>query len=363
MKKVRTVTIFLRVAWQHAINSENLCLSWVFVLGFPPGGCVAAVVNAADPGAIDRAARIILEGGLVAFPTETVYGLGADARNARAVARIFELKRRPAFDPVIVHVADPRSAGLYGDLSRRYTAELIAAFWPGPLTLVVPKTDAIPPIVTAGLDTVGLRMPAHPAALALVRATGRAVAAPSANPFGSVSPTEASHVAARLPDVDLILDGGACAVGVESTIVSLAGPAPRLLRPGGVPREDIEQITGPMDTGARSGNVPEAPGQLARHYATRTRLEICPEGGKAAQPLPGERVGLLTLLPPETHAGSYAAIEVLSPSGDLREAAASLFSALFRLDSVGLDRLVAFPVPEHGLGAAIMDRLRRCSAK
>jgi L-threonylcarbamoyladenylate synthase len=323
----------------------------------------AELLNADHPAAIQRAAQVIREGGLVAFPTETVYGLGADAGNAVAVARIFEVKRRPSFDPLIVHIADPESAHLYGALPDRYAADLIAAFWPGPLTLVVPKTERIPPIVTAGLSTVGLRMPAHPAALALIRAAGRAVAAPSANPFGSVSPTEASHVAAQLAGVDLILDGGACSVGVESTILSLTGRVPRLLRPGGIPVEEIERVTGPVETASSPAANPEAPGQLPRHYATRTRLEIRTEEDSAAFPLPSERVGLLSLRGPGVHGASYAAVEVLSACGDLREAAANLFSALFRLDAMQLDRLVAFPVPEQGLGAAIMDRLRRCSAK
>ncbi len=205
----------------------------------------ASVLDAYEPGNIAAAAEVLRAGGLVAFPTETVYGLGADALNPTAVARIFEVKRRPEFDPIIVHVADVEDAGKYGDLGSETARRLIRRFWPGPLTLVVVKSDLVPPIVTAGLDTVGLRMPAHSAALALIEALGRPVAAPSANPFGYVSPTEAHHVSEQLgPLVDLILDGGRCRVGIESTVLSLVDPVPRVLRAGGVTAEEIAQVVG-----------------------------------------------------------------------------------------------------------------------
>jgi L-threonylcarbamoyladenylate synthase len=320
------------------------------------------LLNATNPGAIEEAAAIICRGGLVAFPTETVYGLGADACNPLAVARVFEVKERPRMDPIIVHVADPESAPLYGRFPEQ-AAALMCRFWPGPLTLVVPKTDVVPPIVTAGLDTVAIRMPAHPAALALIRAAGRAIAAPSANVFGHVSPTEAHHVAAQLSNrIELILDGGRCAVGVESTVLSLTESVPRILRTGGVPPEALREVLGALAWSTGTQDRPEAPGQLMRHYATRTPLEILEEGDLRAKPRPGERVGLLAWVPPK-EAERYAAVEVLSPSGDLREAAANLFAALHRLDSLLLERLVAHPVPEQGLGIAIMDRLRRCSAR
>jgi L-threonylcarbamoyladenylate synthase len=311
-------------------------------------------VEAASPEAIVRAAALIREGGVVAFPTETVYGLGADATNPVAVARVFELKRRPSFDPLIVHVPDPASAGSYGVVSGKRARDLIRRFWPGPLTSVVP------PIVTAGLETVALRMPAHPVALQLIRAAGRAVAAPSANPFGCVSPTDARHVARLLPEADLILDGGRCPVGVESTIVDLSSTTPRVLRPGGIPVEQISEIVGPTEVSNRIPDRPEAPGQLARHYATQTRLEIIEEQDPRARPGLGERVGLLCLRPPR-EPERYEAVEVLSAGGNLREAAANLFAALHRLDTLRLDRIVASPFPEHDLGLAIMDRLRRCS--
>ncbi len=321
------------------------------------------ILNAFDPVAVAVAAETIREGGLVAFPTETVYGLGADACNAMAAARIFEAKRRPSIDPLIVHVASPEEAREYGEVEAESARILMQRFWPGPLTLVVSKRDIVPPIVTAGLETVALRMPAHEVALALIRAAGTAIAAPSANPFGYVSPTDALHVAQQMSqEVDIILDGGKCSVGVESTIISLTGTRPALLRPGGTPLEEIEELLGKVERYEAPLERPEAPGQLTRHYATRTPLEILSNGEKEMRIHPGERVGVLTLGPPANAAG-YAAVEVLSPSGNLREAAANLFAALRRLDAMGLDRLVAFPVPETGLGIAIMDRLRRCAAR
>jgi len=318
------------------------------------------MLDASHPDAVAEAAQIINRGGLVAFPTETVYGLGADACNPIAVARIFEVKRRPAFNPVIVHVGDPGSALLYGDCAADLAQALIHAFWPGPLTLVVPKTDLVPPVVTAGLDTVAIRMPANPVALRLIRECGRAIAAPSANPFGYVSPTEASHVSDQLTGVDLILDGGRCPVGVESTILSLAGSRPCILRSGGVTPEELEKVTGPLVWSTEGASRPDSPGQLARHYATRTPLRITDAPRTSGETSPSGRVGLLSLLPP-TDPERYAAVEVLSVTGDLREAAANLFAALRRLDALGLDRLDARPFPEIGLGIAIMDRLRRCA--
>lgn len=322
---------------------------------------IAEILNAFDPAAIERAAEVIRKGGLVAFPTETVYGLGADVGNPLAVARIFEVKARPRIDPVIVHVRDARSAHDYGIIPES-AGRLMREFWPGPLTLVVPKRDSVPPIVTAGLDTVAIRVPAHPAALDLIRASGRAIAAPSANPFGYVSPTEARHVAEQLAgSIDLILDGGTCDVGVESTILSLLDDTPRLLRAGGVAVEDLERLIGRKVEFATDEAVPPlSPGRMKKHYATRTRLEIAEEGLERLRP--GERTGLLSFGTPEK-AGPYAAIEVLSASRDLREAAARLFSSLRRLDSLNLDRIIARPVPEQGLGIAIMDRLRRCAAE
>ncbi len=310
--------------------------------------------------AIEIAASIIRSGGLVAFPTETVYGLGADAGNPQAVARIFEVKARPRIDPLIVHVADIETAKQYGRFPES-ADRLMKQFWPGPLTLIVEKKAAVPDIVTAGLETVAIRVPNHPAALALIAAAGCGIAAPSANPFGYVSPTDARHVAEQLGDsIDMVLDGGPCTIGVESTILSIAGSHPCILRVGGTALEELEMLIGKLDVFAGSAQRPRSPGQLKRHYATRTRLEIVDE--RSERLTPGEKVGLLALVPP-SNPEKYAAIEVLSPSGDLREAAANLFRALRRLDALALDRILARPVGEKGLGLAIMDRLRRCSAE
>jgi L-threonylcarbamoyladenylate synthase len=332
-------------------------------------------------------------GRLVAFPTETVYGLGANALDPTALARIFEAKRRPFFDPLIVHVADRRSlAALCSGLDAR-AEKLMDRFWPGPLTLVLPKTDAVPELATSGLPTVAVRMPAHPVALALIRKAGFPLAAPSANPFGRLSPTSAAHVRDQFDQgISLILDGGPCAVGVESTILSLAGETPVLLRAGGVPREEIEALIGPVafpGRGAGSGDGrpdrPLAPGQLPGHYAPRTRLRLLrPLRDPAMDPLMDATMGTATggtaagraweALAREHGArkvgwlgfrsvpsGSFAGAEVLSPSGNLREAAANLFACLHRLDRQGLDLILAEPVPEAGLGLAIMDRLRKAA--
>jgi L-threonylcarbamoyladenylate synthase len=318
------------------------------------------IVAAADPAAIQEAAAIIRQGGLVAFPTETVYGLGADATNPIAVARIFEVKARPRIDPLIIHVADRESAEQYGEFPQS-AKQLMDHFWPGPLTLVVNKTDRVPSIVTAGLATAAIRVPAHPAALALIRAAGCGIAAPSANPFGYVSPTEALHVAEQLGDsIDLIIDGGSCSVGIESTILSLSCEKPILLRAGGLSVEEIAAIIGTIAIQISAEQRPQVPGQLKRHYSTRTPLVIS-EDNSLIQ-VSGEKIGLLSFRVPK-NPYHYSAIEILSPTGNLREAAANLFRALRQLDSLSLDRIIADPVPEVGLGLAIMDRLRRCSAR
>ncbi len=315
----------------------------------------------ATPEAIAEAGRLLREGRLVAFPTETVYGLGADAFNPLAVARIFEVKNRPTFDPIIVHIADvAQLADLVKEVPE--TAwRLIEKFWPGPLTLVLPKTGKVPDIVTAGLLTVAVRMPAHPVALALIRAAGRPVAAPSANPFGYLSPTTAEHVRDQLDGrVDLILDGGPCPVGVESTVLDLTADVPTVLRPGGLAVEDLERVIGPVRVAAAPAERPKSPGQLERHYSPRTPLVLFAD---RAYPDPaGRRAGLLLLARPAEPPPGFAAVEWLSETGDLREAAANLFAALHRLDRANLDIIYAQAVPEVGLGRAIMDRLRKAAA-
>jgi L-threonylcarbamoyladenylate synthase len=236
------------------------------------------------------------------------------------------------------------------------------AFWPGPLTLILPKQPTVPDLVTAGLTTVAVRIPDHPIALSLIREAQTPIAAPSANPFGYVSPTTAQHVSVGLGDkVDLILDGGPCPVGVESTILSLTGDRPELLRPGSLTLEAIKAVIGPVDRAAAFNTNRHVPGQSARHYATSTLVTILT--GPGAWPiLQGhERVGLLAMSEPRDVAGQFHAVEVLSPSGDVREAARNLFAALRRLDAIGLDRIYAEPCEETGLGLTIMDRLRRCA--
>jgi len=319
------------------------------------------ILSASDPAAIAEAAAVLRRGGLVAFPTETVYGLGADAFDPRAVARVFEVKARPSFDPLIVHLADAGELARVSPTDDPRVGDLAARFWPGPLTLVLPRRPEVPDLVTSGLDTVGVRVPAHPAAHALIAAAGTPVAAPSANPFGYVSPTTAAHVAELLGDsVGLVLDGGPCRVGVESTILSLAAQPPLILRPGGVPREDLEDALGLSLEVAGPAERPLAPGQLLRHYATRTPLRILRRpGGHPARP-PG-RIGLLSFGPTTASAG-YSVVEVLAPDASPATAAANLFAALRRLDASGLDLILAEPCDEAGLGHAIMDRLRRASA-
>lgn len=309
---------------------------------------------------VKKASAVITGGGLVAFPTETVYGLGADAFNPVAVARIFEVKNRPRFDPLIVHIADFRGLEMLvrdlGSAGRR----LADAFWPGPLTLVARKEDAVPDIVTAGLPTVAVRMPDHDVALELIRHSGTPVAAPSANPFGYLSPTTAAHVQEQLGGkVEMVLDGGECSIGVESTIVQVDEGSVRLLRPGGLPLEEIEKIAGPVDIGERPHGVPSSPGQCAHHYAPRTPVRIV-RSLLNIDPS-GRRSGLLAFRTPIKPEG-FAHVEVLSPEGELTVAAARFFSCLHRLDRAGLDVIFAEAVPEVGLGRAIMNRLYKAEA-
>jgi L-threonylcarbamoyladenylate synthase len=311
---------------------------------------------------IAEAGRRIRAGGLVAFPTETVYGLGANALDPRAVARIFEVKQRPFFDPLIVHVPDLEAIGALVTHVPPAAAQLSRRFWPGPLTLVLEKQSIVPDIVTAGLTTVAIRIPAHPVAQALLRAAGIPIAAPSANLFGRISPTTAAHVREQLGDrVDLILDGGPCRVGVESTVLSLVESPPRLLRHGGVPIEDLAALLGEVTVVAPdcdAGPQP-APGMLTQHYAPRTPLELIADWNTIPA---APDVGVLALQRFD-RGREFGAVEILSPTGDLTEAAAILFAALRRLDAAGLRIILAELAPETGLGRAINDRLRRAAAQ
>ncbi|MGA6826295.1 L-threonylcarbamoyladenylate synthase [Nitrospira sp. NS4] len=321
----------------------------------------AQVLPASNPESLRLAAGVIRNGGLVAFPTETVYGLGCDALNPDAVTRIFEAKQRPSFDPLIVHIADRSALETLIPLLSTRERRLMEAFWPGPLTLVLPKHARVPDLVTAGLPTVAVRMPSHPVAQTLIREAGVPIAAPSANPFGYVSPTCAQHVVDGLGDrVDLILDGGPCPIGVESTIVSMGGTWPELLRPGSITIAALRKVIGPV-VRATPNQTLTAPGHLPRHYATLTPMTILADPGIELMAPDHERVGLLAISQPNHRDDRLSAIEVLSATGDLREAARNLFAALRRLDALGLDRLYAESCDERGLGLAIMDRLRRCA--
>lgn len=348
------------------------------------GDMSSSLVTSAE---IARAAEILRSGGLVAFPTETVYGLGANALDERAVARVFEAKGRPRFDPLIVHIAEmswlPR---IVAEVPER-AAELTRRFWPGPLTLVLPKTDTVPELVTAGSSAVAVRMPNHPVALELLRQANVPVAAPSANLFGRISPTTSEHVREQLGNaVDMILDGGPCAVGVESTVLQLADGAALLLRPGGVTVEELESVIGLIkipiaaDNPAvqLSGASPEgepllSPGRLPQHYAPRTPLILIiagtawnltdsPRLAVSLSSATPPRIGLLAFQP-RHDVTPFAQVEVLSPAGDLREATARFFAALRRLDAAGLDLIVAETFPEEELGRALNDRLRRAATK
>ncbi len=314
-----------------------------------------------DAEAIRQAAEIIRQGGIVAFPTETVYGLGADAYNPLAVARIFEVKRRPSFDPLIVHIADPVHLRKLVKEIPSGVRRLTEKFWPGPLTVVLLKEENIPDMVTAGLPTVAVRMPDHPMALSLIKDSKCPIAAPSANLFGYLSPTTAEHVREQLGDqVDFILNGGPCSVGVESTIVSFLKNKPRLLRPGGVTLEEIESIVGKVEINSIKDN-PSAPGMFPRHYAPRTPIVLDWEE-KPLDSYEDKKVGFLAFQEPGRFL-KFEHIEVLSKKGDFKEAAANLFSAIRRLDALDLDLILAEAVPEAGLGRAIMDRLRRATSK
>ncbi|MBK7554619.1 MAG: threonylcarbamoyl-AMP synthase [Flavobacteriales bacterium] len=309
---------------------------------------------------LERAQYLLEHGDVVAIPTETVYGLAANAFDIDAVLKVFEVKQRPSFDPLIVHIGRKEQVR---DVAKDIPPEaraLIDRFWPGPLTLVLPKQQRLPDIVTSGLDTVGVRMPAHPLTLELLRSLDFPLAAPSANPFGYVSPTTAQHVADQLGEqVPYILDGGPCSVGVESTIIGFE-PVPVLYRAGGIPVEEIEALIGPVSTttphSLGEGPGVRSPGMLLSHYAPRKRVIVgdVPDLMRTHQ---GKRIGVISFS--QDHGAAIN--EVLSPSGDLHEAARGLFAALRRLDSSHVDLILAEVFPEEGLGRAINDRLRRAA--
>jgi L-threonylcarbamoyladenylate synthase len=325
---------------------------------------ITTVLGGDDPAAIARAAQVLQDGGLVAFPTETVYGLGADALASEAVAKIFAAKGRPADNPLIVHVADVDAARTLVRSFPPLAEQAAAAWWPGPLTLVLPRARArVPDATTAGQDTVAIRVPAHPVALALLRACGRPLAAPSANRSGRPSPTRAEHVLADLGGrVELILDGGPTLHGLESSVLDLSGARPLLLRRGAVTLEQLRAVLGEVDTldGDDAAAQARSPGLRHRHYAPRARVELVGEGegeGAASRALAaGERVALVCRREAVT-----AALLLRLPT-ELAGFGRELFAGLRALDAAGVDRIVIEAVPELGVGAAIMDRLRRAAA-
>jgi L-threonylcarbamoyladenylate synthase len=315
----------------------------------------ASLINDPTPAAIAKAARLLREGKLVAFPTETVYGLGADATNDEAVASIFAAKGRPQFNPLIVHVANTAAAERYGVFDVRARA-LAARFWPGALTLIVPRAKdcAISWLVTAGLETIALRVPAHRIAQDLLSAFGGPIAAPSANRSGFVSSTSAQHVAESLGDTfELVLDGGSTLHGLESTIVSLIDAKPTLLRPGAIPRAAIEEIVGSLGVAHDRADAPHSPGRLKRHYATVRPLRLNASSVEGDEALLAFGVAL-----------KGAAVTVnLSEARDLKEAAANLFAMLRVLDRAEVRAIAVMPVPADGLGEAINDRLQRAAVR
>ncbi len=313
----------------------------------------------ADANGIREAAQMLAEGCLVAFPTETVYGLGADATNPEAVARLYDAKQRPSFNPLIAHVANLDTAlelARFDNVALRLAEKL----WPGPLTLVLPARPdcAVCDLARAGLATVALRVPMHPVAHPLLAAVGRPIVAPSANRSGHVSPTTADHVTSDLRGrIDAVLDGGPTPLGLESTIVDCTGEYPRLLRPGVIPRTTLQAlIAAPLSDAPTDERKPSAPGQLASHYATRAQIRL-----DVTEVQPGE--ALLAFGAPKPRGSERAAFTLdLSPKGDLVEAAANLFAHLRALDATDAHSIAVAPIPSHGLGEAIRDRLMRAAA-
>lgn len=309
---------------------------------------------------IRKAAEAIKAGKLVSFPTETVYGLGGDSLNPEAVAKIFEAKARPSFDPLITHIAELETLDRIASIDNKRTYDIIERFWPGSLTLIVPKKDIIPPIVTSGLETMAVRMPDHPTALELIKLSSGAVAAPSANPFGYLSPTTAEHVDDLLGNkIEMVLNGGTCRVGVESTVLDLTGERPIILRPGGISLEEIREALPDVDVFNRTTESPTAPGQLKMHYSPVKPLHIVDSIDSVTA---RKRAGAL-LFQDGSDTSGFNAVEILSPSGDTVEAAARLFVALHDLDSEDIDMIYAERIPETGLGRAVMDRIYKASEK
>jgi L-threonylcarbamoyladenylate synthase len=315
-------------------------------------------VNGFEPSSIKRAVKILMEGGVVAFPTETVYGLGADVFNAYAVAKIFEMKRRPRFDPLIVHICRKESVSEIVREVPPVVERLIDRFWPGPLTVILKKKGAVPDIVTAGLETVAVRMPSHRVALRLIEELGRPIAAPSANPFGYMSPTRAAHVATMFKDKSiLVLDGGDSTFGIESTIISVQNGQVHIHRHGAVTVEELSEIAGTVEEEKGDGTC-QAPGELPYHYAPHKPLRIV----SSSKDIKTEESSFLAFQIPRTTPLSRH-VRILSERGDMREAAANFFSCLIELDRDDVKLIYAERVPETGIGKAMMERLKKASRK
>ncbi len=331
--------------------------------------------------AVAKAVALLKEGEIIALPTETVYGLAADALNPIAVAKIFEAKERPHFDPLIVHVPDEawlKKIAKLGEADRQIVSKLVRKFWPGPLTIILPKRNIVPDIVTAGLDTVATRISAHPVFAEIVRAFGKPLAAPSANRFGRISPTTARHVFNELDGrIPLIIDGGPTEHGIESTIVAIRDNGIEILRRGPITAEKLRRIRFQLVSARKAADVTivRAPGQLPSHYAPRTPLRLTDDAATFS-PEPDQRIGLLawkpesgsfqtpgdnTWWPGDRRSLKFAAVRILSERQDLREAATNLFRYLRELDELDLNLIIAERVPSQGLGAAIMDRLQRAA--
>jgi L-threonylcarbamoyladenylate synthase len=311
----------------------------------------------ADRAEIKKAAAIIAQGGLVAFPTETVYGLGANAFDPVAVAGIFETKQRPSFDPLIVHICDVSQISELSITKDERVYRLAEKFWPGPLTMVLPRAEAVPDIVTSGLSTVGVRMPASDIALQLIQQAGTPVAAPSANKFGMISPTEAIHVKKQFPHL-LTIDGGKTQVGIESTVITIHDDGFEILRPGVITADDLAEIMKESSKKTTENPQLNSPGLLKSHYSPKKPLYIV--GDPCLQYKNKDKAGLIAFGEPDNDCG-FAKTEVLSPNKDLREAAARLFSAMHNMDESEVEYIVAEPVPEKGIGIAIMNRLLKAA--
>ena len=307
---------------------------------------------------IQKAASLLIAGEIVAIPTETVYGLAGNALHGAAVAKIFDAKNRPHFDPLIIHVPDWEAVKLYADDVPDDARKLAEKFWPGPLTLVLPKKAHVPDLTSAGLDTIGIRCPNHPLTRQLLKQLPFPLAAPSANPFGYVSPTTAHHVNQQLGDrIPYILDGGACEIGIESTIIGFEDSHPVVYRFGGLTLEEIESVVGPLKTRAHSTSNPRAPGQLKSHYAPRKRVVLGDISAMRSDP--AYQNAAIISFKTDYHTPYQV---LLSPNGSLHEAAHNLFAALRKVDEFPVDVVLAERVADEGIGRAINDRLNRAAA-